>query len=200
VPLTGFVENGDATWNYLWDLSKGKVQEALASTLPEPPVKIKPEEVKFLFKGSAKSLNANAEAVLRDILAKAGEANATIVNTLRSAKEQASVMFLNIEAYGPEENRKRYKTPAAASKVVDAYLAAKNAGKNKEEIIGAMLTVVNAVGAANLSGHCNAANPAIDIHPASIKNKSFFNSVIKADSRVDVICPPKDTTYHIVVK
>lgn len=200
IPQTGYVEYGDDTWNYLWNNSKGAVETALASTSQQLPPPLQAAEIQFQFKGSASGLNAKAEEVLRDILAKAGEPTAAIVNTVRTAEEQASVMYANIKAYGAEFNRSQYKTPAAASQVVDAYEAALAASKGEQEIIGAMLAVIKQVGAANLSDHCNASNPAIDIHPASLKNKGNFEKVIKADSRVSVICPPKDTTYHIVIK
>jgi peptidoglycan hydrolase-like protein with peptidoglycan-binding domain/ribosomal protein L36 len=200
IEQTGYVEYGDATWNYLWDKSKGAVEAALDSTTQQLPPPIQAQDIKFQFKGSAAGLSAKAEEVLRDILAKAAEGEVAIVNTLRSAEEQASVMYANIQAYGAEFNRTQYKTPSAASQVVDAYEAAVAAGKGEQEVIGAMLAVINQVGAASLSDHCNSSNPAIDIHPASIKNKSNFEKVIKADGRVTVICPPKDTTYHIVVK
>lgn len=200
ISQTGYVEYGDETWNYLWNKSKGAVEAAVASTSQQLPPPLDPAEIKFQFKGSATGLNAKAEAVLRDILAEAGEPQAAIVNTVRSEEEQASVIYANIKAYGAEFNRSQYKTPAAASQVVDAYETALVEGKSEQEIIGSMLAIIKQVGAANLSDHCNAGNPAIDIHPASLKNKGNFEKVIKADSRVTVICPPKDTTYHIVIK
>lgn len=199
VPETGYIEYGDATWNHLKGISQPLIEAAKASLKPQLEPPMKPEEVKLSLKGAAKALKATSEAILREILAKAGEGDVAIVNTERSAEEQASIMYLNIEAYGPKVNAKRYKTPAKAAEVVKAYEDAKAANKTKEEIIGAMLLVINRVGAATLSGHC-ASNPAIDIHPSSIKNKGKFEQVIKADPRVTVICPPKDTTYHIEFK
>lgn len=201
VEPTGFVEFDDATWNYLKGKSQPLIDKALASVnAQKTETNLKPENVKFQLKGTATALNATADAILRDILAKANEANPVIVNTLRTAEQQASIMYMNIKAYGAEFNRKKYKNPKLASQVVDAYETALAAGKNEQDIIGAMLTVINQVGAANLSDHCNASNPAIDIHPSSVKNKAIFEKIIKADSRVTVICPPADTTYHIVVK
>lgn len=209
-PQTGFIENGDATWNYLWDLSKGKVATALASTgkqtggeqgsQGEPVQTLKPEQIQFELKGAASKLSDNSEKILRDILAAAGEPKAAIVNTLRTEDQQASVMLMNLKAYGAAFNRTQNKDKSATGVVVDAYKAAVAAGKSEQEILGAILAAIKQVGAGKLSDHCNASNPAIDIHPSSIQNKSNFEKIIKADSRVTVICPPKDTNYHIIVK
>ncbi len=166
---------------------------------PAPEV-LKPEQIQFQLKGSVTNLSAKADLVLREILAAAGEPNAMIVNTVRTAEQQASVMLMNIKAYGAAFNRTQYKDKAAAGLVVDTYEKALDAGKSEQEILGAILAAVNQVGADKLSDHCNSSNPAIDIHPSSILNKSNFEKVIKADSRVTVICPPKDSTYHIIIK
>ncbi len=206
---SGYIEYNDATWNHLWNLSKGKVATALAATTsqegnnenPQPQnTALKPEDIKFQMKGTSTALSAKSEQVLREILAAAGEPNAVIVNSLRSDEQQASVMLMNLKAYGAAFNRNQYKDKAAAGIVVDAYERAVAAGKSEQEILGAILAAVKQVGASKLSDHCNASNPAIDIHPSSIQNKSNFEKIIKADSRVTVICPPKDTSYHIIVK
>lgn len=161
---------------------------------------LKPEEVKFQTKGTAQALKPNVDAILRDIFAKAGEANPVVISTYRSDEEQASIMYQNLEAYGEKNNRKGYKNKSAAGEVIDAYVAAKAANKSAAEVTGAILAAIKKVGAANISAHCNASNPAIDILPSSIKNKGNFESIIKADPRVMVICPPKDVSYHIEVK
>jgi hypothetical protein len=159
---------------------------------------LKPDNVKFTEKAA---LPSKAKAILAEIFAKAGEDSPMIVSTLRSAEEQASIMYLNLESAGVKLNRKMYKDKAAAGQVIDAYEAAKNAGKAQPDIIGAMLAALQNVGADKISGHCNASNPAIDVHPSSIKNKAQFEAVLKADPRVaKVVCPPKDTTYHIELK
>ena len=199
-------------------LARGKVelmQQQLEGLLPKMRVDIPdvseeeateetgtlaPAQIQFEMKGAASNLSAKADQVLREILATAGEPKATIVNTLRTEEQQASVMLMNIKAYGAEFNKTQYKDKNAAKTVVEAYEAALAAGKSEQEQLGAILAAIRQVGAAKLSDHCNASNPAIDIHPSSILNKSKFEATIKADGRVTVICPPLDTTYHIIVK
>lgn len=198
---TGFITYGDATWNYLMGISAPKIEAAKAKTLGvQPAPALDPAAIQFQYAGSAKPMSAKAEQVLRDILAKAGEPKALITSTLRSAAEQATVMYNNIVRDGAKKNRKAYKNPAMAAVVVDAFEKAQSEGKSAADIQQAVLLAVNQVGAANLSAHCNASNPAVDIHPASLKNRGYFEMVLKADARVSAICPPKDPFYHIEVK
>lgn len=200
-PVTGVITYGDATWNYLMGISKPLMDAAKEkATGVKPTPALEPSAVKFQTKGTAQALKPNVDAILRDIFAKAGEANPVVISTYRSDEEQASIMYQNLEAYGEKNNRKGYKNKSAAGEVIDAYVAAKAANKSAAEVTGAILAAIKKVGAANISAHCNASNPAIDILPSSIKNKGNFESIIKADPRVMVICPPKDVSYHIEVK
>lgn len=187
IEATGIVAPNSPTW---LAISGKKADTNSANTL-------QPNQITFQYRGGAGTMNAKADAVIRDILAKANEPNAIIVATFRLPQQQASVMLLNIERIGSKANRKMYRDKAAAAKVIDAYDKAVAANKTREQILADMVAVG---GFDKISEHCDATNPAIDIHPDSIKNKSTFEAVLKADSRVSVVCPPNDTTYHIKVK
>lgn len=198
VEVNGTVAMNDATWNYLY----GKSKTIIESPAPNPNApSTKPEDISFSYKGGSAALSANAEKTLRELLAKANEPQAIITSTLRTAKQQAAVMFLNLRATGPAFNRKMYKDKAAAEEVIKAYEQALAAAKAPNDIAAAMLTAINRVGADKLSAHCQSGNPAIDIHPSSIKNKALFEQVLRSDARVArLISPPADTTYHIELK
>ena len=158
-----------------------------------------PGAINFSYQGTAQALNAKAEQVLRELLAQAGETNPVIVSTIRSAEEQATIMYNNIIQYGPELNRKSYKTPALASQVVDAFIQAQVEGKSPAEIEEAVLMEILNVGATNITQHCDGSNPAIDIHPQSLINGANFESVLKASPLVNYFAPPNDPFFHIEV-
>lgn len=158
---------------------------------------LKPEQIQFQFKGTAKPLNAKADKVLREILAKANEPNVVITSTLRTAKEQASIMYNNIVQFGAATNKKFYGSNG--KHVVQVYSDLKATGKTPEQIKVAMETKINELGPATISKHCDAGNPAIDIHPKSLKNRGTFESALAADGRVNFIAPPKDPFYHLEI-
>lgn len=190
-PADGIVAPGSATWLALKE--KSGINPAAA---------LKPEDIKISYEGSIQKMAADKEHKLRELLAAAGEAQAVIINTFRSAEEQAKVMYANIKALGAKANRKQYKNPAAASQVVDAYETAVTNGENNEaKLIGVILETINKVGAAQLSGHCNSSNPAVDILPSSIKNKGKFMSVLNSSAQFSkLVAPPKDSSFHLEFK
>jgi peptidoglycan hydrolase-like protein with peptidoglycan-binding domain len=190
-PADGIVAPGSATWLALKE--KSGINPAAA---------LKPEDIKISYEGSIQKMAADKEQKLRELLAAAGEAQAVIINTFRSAEEQAKVMYANIKALGAKANRKQYKNPAAASQVVDAYETAVTNGENNEaKLIGVILESINKVGAAQLSGHCNSSNPAVDILPSSVKNKSKLMSVFNSSGQFSkLVAPPKDSSFHLEFK
>jgi hypothetical protein len=111
-------------------------------------------------------------------------------------------MYHNIKAIGPKANAKAYRNPGAAAKVVAAYEKAVADGISEEaKLLGIILEAIEKVGAAELSGHCDSSNPAIDILPSSIKNRAKFEAIFKKSSLVaKFVAPPKDSSYHIELK
>lgn len=157
-----------------------------------------PSQVMITPAAGVAAIPAAKLAVLKEILAKAGETKATITSYSRTAEEQARIMYNNIIKDGEAKNKASYKNPAAAATVVDAFMAALKAGKNGQEIYAAVLSAVKKAGAANLSDHCGS-NPAIDIDPASLKDAAKFEAALKADSRVKAVTPPNDPLYHLII-
>lgn len=182
--VTGIVEPNSSTW-YTLNGQQGS-QPLRADNIVVTPA------------AGVAAIPAAKLAVLKEILAKAGEPNAAITSYSRTAEEQARIMYNNIIKDGEAKNKASYKNPAAAATVVDAFMAALKAGKNGQEIYAAVLAAVNKAGAANLSDHCGS-NPAIDIDPASLKNAANFEAALKADSRVTVVAPPADPLFHIII-
>ena len=187
-PADGKVAPGSETWYALKE---------------ETPTPINPEDIELNYHSSAKKLSPIAEATLRVLLTQAGERSVQIVNTYRSPEEQAKVLYANIKAIGAKANKKLYRNPAIAAKVIEAYEKALEKIPHQTEAIeiGLLLQGINLVGADKLSGHCDATNPAIDILPASIKNRAKFEAAIKKNTKISkFVAPPKDTTYHIELK
>ena len=186
-PANGIVEPNSPTFIAL----KGKTMNAII-----------PEEIVLTYDGAIQKISSDKEQKLRSLLASAGEKEATIINTFRSENEQAAVMFANIKAFGPEVNKKQYKNPAAASKVVDAYQTALNEGITDESKLKAViLAEIQKVGGQLLSGHCDNSNPAVDILPSSIKDKSKFFKVLSSSGLFSkLVAPPKDSSFHLEFK
>ncbi|MCP4439115.1 MAG: peptidoglycan-binding protein [Aureispira sp.] len=159
---------------------------------------LKPEQIQFQLKGTAKPLNAKADKVLREILAQANEPNVVITSTLRTAKEQMGIMYNNIVKFGLATNKKFYGSNG--KHVVQVYEDLHAAGKTAQQIKTAMEAKINELGPATVSKHCDPSNPAIDIHPKSLKNRGNFESILAADGRVNFVAPPKDPFYHLEIK
>src|SRR5437763_16324661 len=88
----------------------------------------------IVFGPNAKSADVSdfTLTVLRDVMRTADVAQLTITSTQRSPQDQARVMFANIERDGVGRQKALYK-PAGQS-VIDAYGAAKGAGKVPNQI------------------------------------------------------------------
>jgi peptidoglycan hydrolase-like protein with peptidoglycan-binding domain len=191
IPADGIVSPGSPTWLALKEKS---------GINPSPT--LSPEDIQLSYDGSIQKLSADKELLLREMLAQAGEAVATIINTFRSAAEQAAVMFANIKQLGSKVNSKLYRVPAAAAQVTAAYEKAVSEGITEDaKLIGVILEAIEKVGADQLSGHCDSGNPAVDILPSSIKNRSKFEKIFNNKSLVaKFVAPPKDCSYHIEFK
>ncbi len=139
--------------------------------------------------------------VLRDIMRTAGVARLTITSTQRSPQDQARVMFNNIERDGVANQKRLYKAPGQS--VIDAYAAAKSAGKSADEIKAAMLARILEIGPEKVSRH--AADPKVlnvfDIAPASVARQSDFVQAARSDQRVAKVLTPaeNDPAFHLEI-
>jgi len=88
-----------------------------------------------------------------------------------------------------------------AKQVIAVYEVEKANGKTPEEIRAAMEAKITELGPATISKHCDKNNPAIDIHPNSLKNRSGFEAVLAANQgKVSFVAPPNDPFYHLEIK
>ena len=86
--------------------------------------------------------------------------------------------------------------------MVDAYEAAKRAGKDAAGIQAAMVDTINEIGPEKVSKH--ASDPkrlnVFDIAPSSIRDKSGFESAVRGEKRVaKFLVPPADPGYHLEI-
>lgn len=140
--------------------------------------------------------------VLQDIMKASGISQIMITSTIRTAADQARIMFENIKQYGASHQKRLYGP--YGDKVIDEYSALKREGKTKVDIIVGMTTKINSLGPGNVSRH--AGNPkklnVIDIAPSSISLplRNQFEAAVKRDSRVSkFLAPPQDPAYHLEI-
>lgn len=164
--------------------------------MPQPTVK---------FGANAKSGDVSplSLSILKDVMAKAGIDSCTISSTARDPFNQARVMFNNIKNEGVAAQKKLYAD--AGDQVIDVFVAAQKAGKNRDETIKAMEAKIVALGPSNVSHH--AADPKVlnvfDVAPNSIPSgkKGAFEAAIKANKSIaKFIFPPADPGYHFEIK
>lgn len=190
-------DSDNITNNDILASNQDNKDELANKNIPSDNPSLRPEAVQLAYAGKAQKINPKAELILREILAQAGEAQATITSTYRSVGDQTKVIIKNIVQYGVAINMQHYN--GYGKILVKAFVDAKKAGQDTKGIVAAVAQAITTIGPEKISEHCNAQNPAIDLHPASIKNTANFNAILAADSRVRAICPPKDPFYHIVV-
>jgi hypothetical protein len=152
-------------------------------------------------KGS--DVSDHSRGILKAVMAAAGVSSVTISSTARGPLDQARVMFDNI-----------VKTSVAAQKslygpfgdmVIDVFVAARNAGKNRDDTIAAMEAKIIEIGPSKVSHH--SADPKIlnvfDVAPSSIPaaKKKAWEAAIKANKDIaKFIFPPADPGYHFEIK
>ena len=157
----------------------------------------------IVFGPNAKSADVSdfTLTVLRDIMRTANVARLTITSTQRSPQDQARVMFDNIVRDGVAKQKALYK-PAGQS-VIDAYVAAKGAGKSPDEIRAAMVARIMEIGPEKVSRH--AADPKVlnvfDVSPGSVARQAEFVTAARNDQRVAKVLTPaeNDPAFHLEI-
>jgi hypothetical protein len=111
-------------------------------------------------------------------------------------------MYNNIVSKGVASQRALYA--AAGDQVIDAYVASKEAGRDRNGILADMTAAIQRIGPGRVSKHC--ADPAVlgvvDIGPSSVENKERFVAAVEADPRVSNFLHPgnsSDPAYHIEI-
>jgi hypothetical protein len=153
---------------------------------------------------NSSTVNATAETVIKELVAKSGGTSCTITSTARTPEDQARAMYNNLvgtgEGKGVEAQKALYG--ASGDLVIDAFVEAKDAGKSADEIKAAMVAKINEVGPSNVSKHCADSSTlcVVDIDPGSISNGTKFEEEVGKDSRVSkFLKPPADPAYHLEI-
>ncbi|MCK6382257.1 MAG: hypothetical protein L6Q54_13540, partial [Leptospiraceae bacterium] len=178
---------------------KGNIIEKLDKNLTVSEFK---ESVVFGEGANPEHIPDDAMYELSRVAEKSGVKNLIISSTRRDAKDQARVMYNNLESEGVDAQRELYKK--ADDQVIDVYVAGKKSGESKSEIKSAMEKKISALGPSKVSNH--AADPnkvtTFDVAPSSIpadKRKSFIKAA-KANPNIQkVIPPPKDPGIHFEI-
>lgn len=158
-------------------------------------------EIAFGENAKATDVTPYSRGVLEDILRTAGLKRAVVSSTSRTPKDQARVMYNNLEVHGVEAQKKLYAP--AGDRVIDVYAKAKAAGKTADQIKLDMEEKIKILGPTRVSKH--ASDPKVlnvfDVAPSSIKNRHAFEEAVKEDRRVSKFLTPakSDPGYHIEV-
>lgn len=163
------------------------------------------DEQKVTFGSGAKSsdVSAHSLSVLKTVMATAGVSTVVISSTARNPFNQARVMFNNIKSTSVAAQKNLYA--AAGDAVIDVFVAAQNAGKNRNETISLMEAKIIAIGPQKVSHHAADLSKmnVFDVAPSSIPSskKSGWEAAIKANKSIaKFIFPPLDPGYHFEIK
>ncbi|MBI2769251.1 MAG: hypothetical protein HYX47_06495 [Burkholderiales bacterium] len=161
--------------------------------------------INFKTDTDAAFVSDHSRQVILDILASAGVASCLVTSTVRNPAEQALAMYTNIEGSSVEKQKGLYG--ANGRKVIDEYVALKQAGKGKAAILAGMTAKINQLGPANVSRHCgdHTRLNVIDISPKSVSPRErFVFEVEKAEAqgRVAKFLSPSngDPAYHLEIR
>ena len=105
----------------------------------------------------------------------------------------------------PAWRRKKALYGASGDKVIDVYVAQKNAGKNATQIKAAMEQAIIAIGPGRVNRH--GADPAvlnvIEIAPSSISKQQAFEDAVEGAIGIGIvrtfIRPPDDPANHLEI-
>ncbi|WP_239576664.1 hypothetical protein [Archangium primigenium] len=160
--------------------------------------------IRFGADANQAAVSEHTRQVLQDIMAQAGVADLRITSTARTPERQALAMYNNIQSQGVASQKELYGAPG--DRVVDAYVAGKEAGLSRDEILQAMTAQIHAEGPANVSRHM-ANDPSalnvIDISPDSIardQRPAFLEAARNHPSVSRVLDPSnKDPAFHLEI-
>jgi hypothetical protein len=160
--------------------------------------------IRFGADANQAAVSEHTRQVLQDIMAQAGVADLRITSTARTPERQALAMYNNIQSQGVASQKRLYGAPG--DRVVDAYVAGKEAGLSRDEILQAMTAQIHAEGPANVSRHM-ANDPSainvIDISPDSIaqgQRPAFLEAARNHPSVSRVLDPSNnDPAFHLEI-
>lgn len=146
------------------------------------------------------SVTELSRQVLLSIMQASSVNDLLITSTSRSPAEQARVMFNNIKAKGVAHQKTLYGP--TGDKIIDVFVASRNAGKTDAQIKADMERKIIQVGPTNVSRHASDPNVlcVFDISPGSISRPAAFENAVNAESRVSkFLKPPTDPAYHLEI-
>ena len=165
--------------------------------------------MRFSYGPNAKQIMPWAEAIIEEILIRAGIAGAIVTSTKRTPADQARIMYANLN--GPGLDRRRYierqlrlygDNGDLVIRVFEQQLAI---GATAADTMHAMEQKIIQLGPQKVSAHCidDADREVLDIAPLSIpdsRKKAFESAVSSASGVTKFIKYPIDPAYHIELK
>ena len=156
-------------------------------------------------------ISDKSASVVNDAMVAAGDNEVNITSGKRTAKDQARIMYNNLEGTGKGKGvdaQKKLYGPNG-DKVIDTYVYSKKMdifGKvDPSQIMQSMETQIIQLGPETVSKHCsNDANLNVfDVDPVSLSESGLksFQTALSNDTRVSkMIKYPKDPGIHIIIK
>jgi len=142
---------------------------------------------------------------LAALLQQAGARGALLTSTSRTPKDQARIMFNNLQRYGAEHQHKLYA--GTGDRVIDVYQRMSAAGASPDAIKAAMTQEVLKQGPSRVSRHCAPeGSTVVDIAPGSLggpaEQRAFMAAVEQAqrEGRVKEFLHPGNSTdpaFHV---
>lgn len=178
--------------------------KSLGEPLPIPREKGATPAIKYARADMVK-LSANGERVLQEILDAAGVKSCLITSTLRTAAEQARIMYDNIKQHGKASQYKLYGT--GGDRIVKVY--DDNEDKSRDVVIGLMRDKIEETKWGANAGHRThgRGQDTFDVAPSSIEAAYHrkFHDAIRAHPEVFKYHEAKvvggsDPAFHIEVK
>lgn len=144
--------------------------------------------------------NANKSTVsnytrdcLYRVMKATGNDNLFVTSTIRSAHDQARVMYENILRRGVQYQKSQYTD--IGDQVIDVY----NAKMSREQNIAAMESKIKELGPERVSHHCGDYTKVnvMDVAISSVNNRTSFENALKANG---IKCLIENGCYHLEIK
>lgn len=149
-------------------------------------------------------LSEHSATVLRDVQSSANVEWCLVTSLERSPRDQARVMFRNLEQHGVEEQKRLYGSNGDA--VIAVYEAGRHLGLGTVQLIDKMEKEIIRLGPSNVSHHCADSKilQVIDIGPRSVMPATQigpFIAAARADHRISRVITPEegDPAIHLEI-
>lgn len=176
-----------------------ELEEFSEKTIAAWPIK---SRLQFAATVQQQEVSQHSQNVLYDLMKKTGITQMKVTSSHRSPKDQARIMYQNLQLKGVEHQKKLYGH--YGDQVIQVYEKLRAQGRSADEIRTAMTMKINELGPRNVSRHCVDTRflNVIDIAPSSIplSQHASFIKMANADPNISVVLgPPRDTSFHIEI-